>query len=205
MKIDGVIVSCCFALVLVGVIFGINLNVENDVLIIINGFSTTLSALATLFAAIVALYGLNIWRNQYVFSERFKAFYELEEIAINALDLASRYNGIYWDEHSTLKTPPVYKNHKQERTSLSQEMRENICSYSRKVDYAKSLLTEKELTQFKYDFIDYERNVYELFQTLDKAYETDGQERSKLISEYHSNYIIFSKGIKKNLRSIRDS
>ncbi|HDZ9623491.1 TPA: hypothetical protein RU048_003600, partial [Vibrio cholerae] len=106
MKLDSVIVFCCIALVLVGVILGINLDIEESSLKILNGLSTTLSAFATLFAAIVALYGLNMWRNQFVFSERFKVFCELEEITIDGLSLVSRYKGVYWDEYCKLKTPP---------------------------------------------------------------------------------------------------
>ncbi|HDZ9178002.1 TPA: hypothetical protein RUZ09_003583, partial [Vibrio cholerae] len=102
MKLDSVIVFCCIALVLVGVILGINLDIEESSLKILNGLSTTLSAFATLFAAIVALYGLNMWRNQFVFSERFKVFCELEEITIDGLSLVSRYKGVYWDEYCKL-------------------------------------------------------------------------------------------------------
>ncbi|MFH4802792.1 hypothetical protein WMQ58_13705 [Vibrio diabolicus] len=205
MKLDSVIVFCCIALVLVGVILGINLDIEESSLKILNGFSTTLSAFATLFAAIVALYGLNMWRNQFVFSERFKAFCELEEIAIDGLSLVSSYKGVYWDQYCKFKTPTVYEDHEKERTTLSQSMRENVYSYSRKVDYAESLLTEKELKGFQFGFLKYEQNLYSLFQEIDRAYEVDGAEQRALLNQCQQSFIEFSKSIKKELRTIRNT
>ena len=205
MKLDSVIVFCCIALVLVGVVLGINLDIEESSLKILNGFSTTLSAFATLFAAIVALYALNMWRNQFVFSERFKAFCELEEIAIDGLSLVSSYKGVYWDQYCKLNTPTVYEDHEKKRASLSQNMRENVYLYSRKVDYAESLLTEKDLKYFKFGFFEYERNLYSLFQEIDGAYEVDDADQRALLNQHQQSFIKFSKSIKKELRTIRNT
>lgn len=205
MKFDGVIVFSCIALIVVGVMLGINIEVQESSLEILNGFSTTLSAFATLFAAIVALYGLSIWRNQFVFSERFKVFTELEGIVIDGLELASMYKSIYWDEYAQFNTPTVYDNHEEERSKLYKSMRENISSYSRKVDSAESLLTSNELKTFKFDFNIYENEMYALFQELDTAYQFDGKERRERLKTYQIKFNSFSKNIKSNLRMIRHS
>ena len=78
---DNVIWFCCFALLLVGMIFGINLDSNSTTLDSFYKVFGVIAGVGTLLTAIIASSALYTWKHQFSHSERFKAFKELEYVA----------------------------------------------------------------------------------------------------------------------------
>ena len=76
---DKIIWVCCFVLVSVGVILGINMTANNEILAGMASTLDILASLATILAALIAIYTLNSWKKQIKHQARFNAFSQLEQ------------------------------------------------------------------------------------------------------------------------------
>ncbi|WP_337028242.1 hypothetical protein [Vibrio cholerae] len=81
---DKVIVACCIALMLSGMIFGICLNSGSDTLDATYKVFGVVSGLAASLTALVALKALSTWKEQFFHNILYEKMTELESIGRNA-------------------------------------------------------------------------------------------------------------------------
>lgn len=80
-----------------------------------------LSGIGTLLTAIIASSALRTWKHQFSHAERFKAFKELDRVALNCISNIEQYWDVFKDENFTLSTQKYYQDHskaKKERMNL---------------------------------------------------------------------------------------
>lgn len=138
---DKIIWICCFALVVVGVIFGINIATNPEVTAGIANSLDILASLATILAAFIAIYTLNSWKKQLRHEARFNAFSRLEENTRLCFRHLSKHDSLYFMKFLTAmvegKSNTRYDSEIEDSIRLSVEAHSE---YSGSLDFAISLL-----------------------------------------------------------------
>lgn len=91
---DRVIWFCCFALLFIGMIVGININAGSMTLDALYKVFGIIAGIGTLLTAIIASAALHTWMHQFSHAERFKAFKELEVIGFDCIGAIEKYWGV---------------------------------------------------------------------------------------------------------------
>lgn len=156
---DRVIWFCCFALLFIGIIVGININAGSMTLDALYKFVGILAGIGTLLTAIIASIALH----EFSHAERFKAFKELEKIGFDCIGAIEKYWGVYKDEHFPAKTPYHYKNHELARSESLELFWESKERYRIGVDFVQSLLLTEEIQYFEFSYSNFDTKVHEIY------------------------------------------
>ncbi|WP_394230554.1 hypothetical protein [Shewanella colwelliana] len=201
---DGVIWFGCFALLLVGMIFGINLDSNSTTLDSFYKVFGIIAGVGTLSTAVIASSALYTWKYQFSHSERFQAFKELEFVAFECIGEIERYWGVFKDEHFPTNTPCYYKDHTQAKSAYLDTFWKSKERYRVDVDFAQSLLTAKELKSFKYSYMHFDTKIHHILNTIVNSYDQlDGEERHQSHIKVEKDILDLKLEIKENMRIFR--
>ncbi|ADT92665.1 hypothetical protein Sbal625DRAFT_3847 [Shewanella baltica OS625] len=200
---DRVIWFCCFALLFIGMIVGININACSMTLDALYKVFGIIAGIGTLLTAIIASAALHTWMHQFSHAERFKAFKELEVIGFDCIGAIEKYWGVYKDEHFPAKTPCHYKDHELARSESLEIFWESKERYRIGVDFVQSLLLTEEIQYFEFSYSNFDTKVHEIISDIANAYEQDGEVRHKALCHVERNILNLKLDFKKNLRKFR--
>ena len=201
---DNVIWFCCFALLLVGMIFGINLDSNSTTLDSFYKVFGVIAGVGTLLTAIIASSALYTWKHQFSHSERFKAFKELEYVAFECIGAIERYWDVFKDEHFPSNTPCYYKDHTQAKSAYLDTFWKSKERYRVDVDFVQSLLTPKELKYFKYSYVHFDTKIHNILNNIVNSYDQlEGEERHQSHIKAEKDILALKLEIKENLRIFR--
>ncbi|EHK2853870.1 hypothetical protein J7X11_002292 [Vibrio parahaemolyticus] len=74
------VLVCALSLVLVGLLFGFNIQVSDSVVAVLNSMGSILGGVGAAVAAFISYRSIGLWREQFVHSKTYEAFSVLEEI-----------------------------------------------------------------------------------------------------------------------------
>jgi hypothetical protein len=201
---DGVIWFCCFALLAIGLIVGININSNSMTLDALYKVFGVISGIGTLLAVIIASRALTAWKVQFNHTERFKAFKELEQIAFECIGAVERYWGVFKDEHFPSNTPCYYKNHTEAKSKYLDAFWKSKEYYQVNVDFVQSLLTEEELKSFKYSYSHFDTQIHDILNRVVNSYDAlEKEERFQSLLKVEKDIQDFRLSIKNDLREYR--
>ncbi|MFP3675480.1 hypothetical protein SB724_21940, partial [Bacillus sp. SIMBA_031] len=75
----------------VGIILGINFDINSTTLGSLDKVFSIIASIATLLMALIATFALFTWKHQFSHAERFKTFKELEKIALECIGTTEKY------------------------------------------------------------------------------------------------------------------
>jgi hypothetical protein len=201
---DRIIWFCCFALLAIGMIVGINIDSNSMTLDALYKVFGVISSIGTLLAVIIASRALTAWKVQFNHTERFKAFKELEEIAFECIGAVERYWGVFEDEHFTFNTNFYYKNHTEAKSKYLDAFWKSKEYYQVNVDFVQSLLTEVELKSFKYSYPHFDTQINSILNRVGNSYNSlEGEERFQNLLRVREDILDLKLSIKNDLREYR--
>ncbi|MGL0870708.1 hypothetical protein [Vibrio vulnificus] len=200
---DKVIWFCCFALLFIGMIVGININTGSMTLDALDKVFGIIAGIGTLLTAVIASAALHTWMHQFSHAERFKAFKELEEIGFNCISAIEKYWGVYKDEHFQARTPYYYKDHELARRESMDLFGKSKERYRIGADFVQSLLLAEEVQDFEFTYINFEIKVHEIINDITNAYEENGETRHEALCCVEHKILNLKLDFKKNLRKFR--
>jgi hypothetical protein len=197
---DRVIWFCCFALLSVGVIVGINLDSGLDTLDAWSKIFGIVSSIGTLLGVIFAARAIHEWRHEFSHSKKFDSFRELEDIALNCTSLLYKYSAVRLDEHRDNSRIQYYDGNYMQ---YSEKIDEYIRAYQKEVRYSESLLSKCERKLFIYDYPEFQAVIRAIVVNIDKAFDDEDADLvDSLNNVEHQTQDLFN-DIKKNLRRFR--
>ncbi|MET1283179.1 hypothetical protein [Vibrio navarrensis] len=169
---------CCLSLAASGFIVGANWSIELDILKVFNLSFTAIGSLATLGLLYLGSKAFLLWKMQFVYAEKFKAFVELEKSFLNATSCYSRLVASMINRHDIRRGIPAEKlkyidiDHESAYSDFKAAKRD----YLVKVDWAMSFLPDGNKFELDYVAFDSELNKglrywYESHNSLDGEYE----------------------------------
>ncbi|MCU8120357.1 hypothetical protein M2G58_21510 [Vibrio vulnificus] len=201
---DKVIWFCCFALLSVGIILGVNLDSNSTTLDSFYKVFGVVSGIGTLLTAIIASSALYTWRHQFSHSERFKALTELEQVSMECISSIEKYRGVYEDEHLPVNTPFYYPDHAEAKREYRKAFEDAKERYRVGVDFVQSLLTPKELTSFKFTYGYFTAQIHGISNRIVNSYEHfEGEERHQNLIKVEADILDLKLEIKESLRKLR--
>ncbi|EHU8078459.1 hypothetical protein KZN62_003465 [Vibrio cholerae] len=201
---DKIIWFCCFALLSVGIILGVNLDSNSTTLDSLYKVFGVVSGIGTLLTAIIASSALYTWRHQFSHSERFKALKELEQVSLECISSIEKYKGVYEDEYLPIKTPFYYKDHAQSKIEYRKAFEVAKERYRVDVDFVQSLLTPKELKSFKFTYGYFTTQIHGISNCIVRSYEhLEGEERNQNLIKVEADILALKLEIKESLRKLR--
>ena len=203
---DRIIWFSCFSLLAVGIIFGISFDTDSMTLDALSKVFSIVSGIGTLFAVIIAISALSTWKKQFTYTQRFKAFNELEQIAFECIGAVERYWGVFKDENFPSNAPCYYQDHNEAKGKYLDAFWRSKEYYRVNVDFAQSLLSEVELKSFEYSYCQFDTKIHTILNRIVNSYDNfEGEERLQSLREVEQNILDLKLGIKSNLRKYRGS
>ncbi|QUM89530.1 hypothetical protein HWV03_12330 [Moritella sp. 36] len=150
----------CIGLAASGFIVGANWSIETDVLKIFNLSFTAIGALATLGLLYFGSKAFSMWKLQFVYAEKFKAFVELEKTFSSAINSYSKLVASMVNRHDIRRGISVDElryidiDYDEAYDAFKKAKRD----YSVKVDWALSFLPDEH--NFQLDYIKFESELH---------------------------------------------
>ncbi len=202
--IDKIVVFCCFSLLAVGIILGINFDINSTTLGSLDKVFSIIASIATLLMALIATFALFTWKHQFSHAERFKTFKELEKIALECIGTTEKYLGVFKDEYFPVNAPSNYKDHSKAKSEVLDTFWGAKCRYQIAVDFAQSLLTVDEQKTFIYSYSYFDTQIHEILNGITISYDDlEGEERHQSLLKVERNILKLKIDMKANLRQIR--
>ncbi|WP_392343554.1 hypothetical protein [Pseudoalteromonas prydzensis] len=201
---DGIIWFCCLAILVIGMIFGISLDSSSETLDSLYKVFGIVSGIGALLTVIVAISALRTWKHQFSHAERFKAFKELDRIALDCISNIEQYWGVFKDEYFFLNTPKYYQDHSQAKKEKMDLFWKSKDRYRLNVDYAQSLLSAKEQKEFKYTYGHFDTKVHEIINGITNSYNNlEGEDRHEGLIKVEADVLNLKIDLKESLRKFR--
>lgn len=201
---DRVIWFCCFALLAVGMILGINLDSNSTTLETFYKVFGVIAGIGTLLTAVIASSALYTWKYQFSHSERFKAFKDLEQVAFECIGAVEQYWGVFKNENFPSNTPCYYENHTEAKSKNLDAFWNSKNRYRVDVDFVQSLLSERELKSFEYSYGNFDTKTRNILNRIVNSYDgLEGEERHQSLLIVERSILDLKLDIKKNLRKFR--
>lgn len=195
---DKVIVACCIALMLSGMIFGIGLNNGSDTLDATYKIFGVVSGLAASLTVIVALKALSGWEDQFFHNILYEKMTELESTGLNVIGSVRQRK--FAQEQLRL-------NHKNEdlnyyeklKKSANISFRKSIEEYRINVDRIYPHLEKSIEEKFPYTYIEFSKQAHKLMNSVDALFKDEfSQEESNQVDD---DILAFTLNFKEELRS----
>jgi hypothetical protein len=146
-----------------GILVGTNIDFNN------NTFYLVFSLVAVIGTVIAAFVG-------------FPVFKQLEVVAFSCIDAVEKYMDVQYKLHYG-KEALFYDEHK----SACDDLLITICNKKEKfrvdVDFAQSLLSNKELAHFFYSHVEFEAEIYKLLRNIKNTYQIEGESRCQQLCQ----------------------
>ncbi|HFQ5290517.1 TPA: hypothetical protein ACGUPN_004529 [Vibrio vulnificus] len=196
---DKVIVACCIALMLSGMIFGIGLNSGSDTLDATYKVFGVVSGLAASLTVLVALKALSTWKEQFFHNILYEKMTELESIGRNAISSVQQRKfaqetlrlGILTEEERD------YYEELKKRANIS--FRKSIEEYRVNVDRIYPLLNKSVEEKFPYSYINFSQEAHKLLSSVDALFDDEFNQKSS--NKIDDDILKFTLKFKEELRS----
>ncbi|WP_337914393.1 hypothetical protein [Vibrio cholerae] len=195
---DKVIVACCIALMLSGMIFGICLNSGSDTLDATYKVFGVVSGLAASLTALVALKALSTWKEQFFHNILYEKMTELESIGRNAISSIQQRKLAQEQLRLKISTEDCdYYEELKKRANMS--FRESIEEYRINVDRIYPLLNKAVEEKFPYTYIKFSQKAHKLLRSVDALFDDEfNQDASNKVDD---DILEFTLKFKEELRS----
>ncbi|HDY7424735.1 TPA: hypothetical protein RQJ46_004451 [Vibrio vulnificus] len=180
---DKVIVACCIALMLSGMIFGISLNSGSDTLDATYKVFGVVSGLAASLTVLVALKALSTWKEQFFHNILYEKMTELESIGRNVIGSVKQRKLAQEQLRLKLSTEDCdYYEKLKESANVS--FRKSMEEYRINVDRIYPLLDKAVEEKFPYTYIKFSQQAYNLLRSVDALFDDEfNQEVSNQVDD----------------------
>ncbi|AWB72094.1 hypothetical protein QTU67_003651 [Vibrio cholerae] len=160
MVTNRIIWICCISLAASGFIIGANWLVEPDILQTLNLSFTAIGAFATVGLLYLGSKAFSVWKLQFAYTEKFKAFVDLEKSFLNAIASYTKLVASMVNKHDLLIGVPADKLKYIEIDDDKAQLDFKVAKrdYAVKVDWAMSFLPDEN--NFELDYIAFESELH---------------------------------------------
>ncbi|OEE91470.1 hypothetical protein [Vibrio crassostreae] len=195
---DKVIVACCIALMLSGMILGIGLNSGSDILDASYKVFGVVSGLAASLTVLVALKALSTWKEQFFHNILYEKMTELESIGRNVIGSVQQRK-LAQEQLRFKRSAEERDDYEKLKESANVSFRASIEEYRINVDRIYPLLDKAVEEKFPYTYIKFSQQAYKLLSSVDALF--DGEFNQEASNQVDEEILGFTLNFKKELRS----